>query len=84
MHQTPVALLGSKNPDILKDIQKISEKWEKRVKGLEYPWPKGGTFDMMVCEGMEIRIRDYKPKDQSKKRQEKRELELKLLKMFTT
>ncbi|KAL7377316.1 hypothetical protein ABVT39_025712 [Epinephelus coioides] len=68
MHQTPVALLGSKNPDIFKDIQKISEKWEKRVEGLEYPRPKGGTFDMMICEGVEIRIRDYKSKDQSKKR----------------
>ncbi|KAL7389089.1 hypothetical protein ABVT39_026373 [Epinephelus coioides] len=31
---------------------------------------------------MEIRIRDYKPKDQSKKRLEKRELELKILKLL--
>lgn len=34
-----------------------------------------GTFDVEVCEDMERRIRDYKPKDGSEKRKEKRERE---------
>ena len=82
MNTTPIALVGNRNPDIIKDIKKISEKWEKRTKGLEYPWPKGGTFDVAVCESMDTRIKDHKHKDHSKKRSGKRKLELKILKLF--
>ena len=84
MNMTPVAIVGSKDPDILKDIQKFSEKWEKRTKALEYAWPKGSTFDAVVCESMETCIKDYKPKDKLTKREGKRELELKILKQFKT
>jgi len=37
---------------------------------------KKGTFDVVACEDMERRIKDHKPRDKMKKRQEKRELGL--------
>ena len=77
MYPTAVAVVGNKNPDWLKDIRNISSKWQKQTEGLEDAWPEGGTFDVEVCESMERRIRDYKPKDKSKRRQGKKYLELK-------
>ncbi len=47
-------------------------------------WPRDGMFDVSVCEDMERRIRDHKIKDKSKKRQDKRDLELNILNMFKT
>lgn len=82
MSLTPVILLGSRCPHRLKEIQKISAKWEKRTKSLDPAWPKDGTFDVSVCEDMELRIRDYKPKDKTKKREKKKELELEIINMF--
>ena len=82
MDATPRLIISVKNPELFKDIQKISKKWEKRTKNLSSPWPKDGTFDVAACESMGLRIRDHKPKDKSKKRQRKRELEFKVLSLF--
>ena len=76
MSITSVALLGAKYPEQMKEINRISAKWEKRTKDMTSPWPREGTFDTSVCDDMERRIADYKPKDKSKKRQGKREREL--------
>lgn len=62
-----MALVGTKHPELLKQISKLSEKWEKRTKGMTSARPKDGTFDVTVCEDMERRIRDHKIKDKSKK-----------------
>lgn len=79
---SPVAIVGSKHPELIKDLQKISDKWEKRTTGLKTALPKAGTFDVNVCENMELKKKDYKSNDKSKKRQTKRELELQLIKLF--
>lgn len=79
MGVTPVVLVGATHPEHFKDVQKMSEKWEKRTKGLQSAWPKEGTSHGSVCEDMALRFEDYKPKDKSEKLQEKRELELKIL-----
>lgn len=59
---TPVLLVCSRYADRLKEIQKVSAKWEKRTNGLDPTWPKEGTFDVSVRDDME----DYIPKDISK------------------
>ncbi|KAE8277739.1 hypothetical protein D5F01_LYC24242 [Larimichthys crocea] len=82
MSLSPVMILGVKHPICRKEIEEISKKWKKRTKGLDSCWPEGGTFDVNVCEAMEVRIKDYKPKDKSKKRQQKREIELGIVKLF--
>lgn len=82
MSVTPVAIVAIKNSEHAKDVQRLSEKWAKRTKGLDPSWPKEGTFDVGLCEDMELRIKDYKPKNKSKKRLKKRELELETIKLF--
>ncbi|KAM4583817.1 uncharacterized protein PAE49_003635 [Odontesthes bonariensis] len=82
MDITPTIIISAKHPEHSKDIKKISLKWEKRTKNNVSPWPKGGTFNVTTCKSMEQRIKAYKPKDKSKKRQGKRELELKVLHFF--
>ncbi|KAE8289574.1 hypothetical protein D5F01_LYC11278 [Larimichthys crocea] len=82
MSLTPVMFLGIKHPAYRKDIEESSKKWKKRTKGLDSCWPEGGTFDVNVCKAMELQIKDYKPKDKSKKRQQKREKELGIVKLF--
>ena len=82
MSLSPVMILGVKHPACRKEIEEISKKWKKRTKGLDSCWPEGGTFDVYVCKAMEVQIRDYKPKDKSKKRQQKREKELGIVKLF--
>ena len=72
MDATPRLIISVKNPELAKDIQKMSQKWEKRTKNLFSPWPKDGTFDVSACEGMRVRNGDHKPKDKSKKRTKKR------------
>lgn len=82
MSLTPVAIIGSKHPEYLKDVQKLTKKWEKRTKGLQSAWPREGTFDLTVCENLEQRIMDYKAKQKTKKRLNKRELELAVVNLF--
>ena len=73
-------MLSTQN--ISKIFKKYPKKWEKLKKSLPSPCPKEGTFDAIACEDMERRIKDPKQRDKSKKRQEKRELELKVLNLF--
>ena len=82
MDATTILIISVKNPELFKDIQKISQKWEKRTKNLSSPWPKDGTFDVAACESMGLRIRDHKPKEKSKKRKRNRELEFEVLSLF--
>ena len=70
----------------IQNISKVFKKYLKNgkneQKNLFSPWPKDGTFDGVACEDMERRIKDHKPRDKRKKRQQKRELELKVLNLF--
>lgn len=84
MNITPVQLLGARHPEQKEEISKISKKWNKRTKKLDQGWPEGGTFDCSTAETMECRIKDYKPTDKTKKRQQKREKELQILSLFKT
>ncbi|XP_056618335.1 uncharacterized protein LOC130432826 [Triplophysa dalaica] len=82
MSSTPVDLLGSRYPVCKNSIERISKKWAARTKNLRTIWPENGTFDVAVCEEMEGLIKNYKPKDSSKKREEKRKLEQEVLNLF--
>ncbi|MGL5036159.1 MAG: hypothetical protein ACRC6F_00130, partial [Aeromonas sp.] len=82
MSSTPVDLLGSRYPVCKNSIERISKKWAARTKNLRTIWPENGTFDVTVCEEMEGLVKNYKPKDRSKKREEKRKLEQEVLNLF--
>lgn len=84
MAADPVSILSVKHPESAKDIDKISQKWYKRTKNFTNPWPKGGSFDLLLNEVMEQRILDYKAKQNNKNRKEKRQKELQILKLFRT
>ena len=73
-------MLSTQN--ISKIFKKYIKNWKKRTKSLPSPWPKDGTFDVVAFENMEQRIKDHKPGNKSKKRQEKRELWLKVLNLL--
>ncbi|GCC28039.1 hypothetical protein chiPu_0006465 [Chiloscyllium punctatum] len=79
---TAVEILGRKFPVVRDNIVKTSEKWGKRTKKLLTKWPKDGTFDMHICNEMEGLIKNYKPRDKSKKRHQKRDQEMEILKLF--
>lgn len=48
--ETPAQVLGEMEPFAKDLINKMSAKWTKRTQGAVVQWPKGGTFDMDVCE----------------------------------
>ncbi|XP_036071017.1 uncharacterized protein LOC118599606 isoform X1 [Oryzias melastigma] len=81
---TPITILSVQYPQWVNEIPKISNKWHKRTQKLDSPWPQDGTFDVDVCTVMETRIKDYKPKVHSKKRNQKRQTELQILDLFKT
>jgi len=80
--QTPVEALGKKYPAFRNQIVHTSTKWAKRTNKLKTPWPIEGTWCVERCEDLKSIIKNYRPRDDSKKRQEKREAELDLLAMF--
>lgn len=77
-----VEILCKKNPLNKDEIMKISEKWEKRTAKAGTKWPKEGTFDMVVCEEMEVMMKNHKLNKTGKKVIEKREREGIILAMF--
>ncbi len=78
-----VDILGLKYPLCKELINKISNKWQKRTKSMMAKWPKGGTFDVAICEEMETLIKNYKTKSISKKRRAiKRQKEKEVIAMF--
>ena len=82
MATKPVMVLGIRYPFKKDDILKISKKLTKRTKNTSQIWPEGGTFDVSLCESINECIKAYKPKDKSKKRQQKRENELEIVNLF--
>lgn len=85
MATTPVDILGLKYPLCKDMILKMSKKWEKRTKNKGTKWPKEGTFDVALCEEMDILIKNYKTKEKkskAKEREEKRDLEKRVLVLF--
>jgi len=74
--------LCKKNPLNSAEIMKFSEKWEKITAKAETKWPKEGTFDVAVCEEMEIILAKYKSIKSRKKQIERREREEIVLSMF--
>lgn len=79
---TPVTGVGICIPEYRADIKEVSGKWAKRTKKLAIRWPKEGTFDLRICEEMIGEIKNYKIKDKSEKRVEKRKLEMHILELF--
>ena len=77
-----VEILGDQYVLSRAEIKKVSKKWSKRTAKSETKWPKEGTFDVVVCEEMEVLIKNYKPNGKGKKAIEKRERERIILGMF--
>ena len=67
MPTSAVEILCEKNPLNKDEIMKISEKWEKRTSKTRTKWPKEGTFDMVVCEEMEVMMKNHKLNKKGKK-----------------
>ena len=82
MPSTAVDILGNKNVLVRAEICKISEKWWKRTARSNTKWPKEGTFDAVVCEEMEVLVKNYRPNDKGKKALAKRERERIVMAMF--
>jgi len=80
--KTPVEMLGRRFPALKGDIIHISAKWAKRTSKLNTPWPEEGTSCVERCEDLKGVIKNYNPRDNSKKRREKREKELEILMLF--
>jgi hypothetical protein len=79
---TPVEILALENPACKEIIGELSKKWAKRTKKLATKWPVEGTFDVAMCKEMEVLTKNHKTSDKSEKRNNKREQELGVLKLF--
>lgn len=79
---TPVEVISSKFPLLKGIVEGMSNKWEKRTRGIITKWPVGGTFDLINLRDMDTLIKNHKPKDQSEKRKEKKQIELQILGLF--
>ena len=75
MPTSAIEILCEKNPLNKDEIMKISEKWEKRTAKSRTKWPKEGTFDTVVCEEMEVLMKNHKLNKKGKKILKKRERE---------
>ncbi|XP_072328578.1 uncharacterized protein [Scyliorhinus torazame] len=80
--KTPVEILGDKFPALRGDIEHVSRKWAKRTSKTNTQWPEEGTWDVERCGNQKGMIKNYKIKDRSSKRREKREKELEILALF--
>ena len=85
---TPVDVVQRNNPLIssVTNVAKISEKWSKRWSQIDRPWPMEGTLNPDVIKIMHVLVSTYKAEQkkgsQGKRRKEKRQLELGVLKLF--
>lgn len=85
MALSPVETLIAKYPLCEKLITKISDKWQKRTKGLATQWPAGGSFELALCDEMETLIKNYKAEVRKRERAQrelKRQEERKILALF--
>jgi len=83
----PVDIVQKSNP-LIKDIEQLSKKWHKRWPKIEQPWPEEGTFNPDVIATLRVLISTYKAHQtkgkKGEKRQNKRQTELGVLKLFDT
>ena len=82
MAPTAVDIVVKKNPLNKEEIIKISTKWGKRTEKMDTKWPEGGTFDLVVCEEMEVMMKNHKINKKGKKVIKKRERERMILGLF--
>lgn len=82
---TPVDVVQKNNP-LIKDISKMSKKWNKRWPDIDQPWPVEGTLNPDVIKTMQVLVSTYKADQKKGKkgedRKEKRQVELGILKLF--
>ncbi|XP_048034382.1 trichohyalin-like [Megalobrama amblycephala] len=78
----PVERIITQYPICRDIIKKLSKKWEKRTKKLKTKWPAEGTFDVAMCREMKALIKNHKPHDKTKKREQKRQKEQEVLDLF--
>lgn len=78
----PVERIITQYPMCRDIIKKLSKKWEKRTKKLNTKWSAEGTFDLAMCREMKALIKNHKPYDKSKKREQKRQKEQEVLDLF--
>ncbi|XP_067255976.1 involucrin-like [Chanodichthys erythropterus] len=78
----PVDRIITQYPICRDIIKKLSKKWEKRTKKLKTKWPAEGTFDVAMCREMKALIKNHKPHDKTKKREQKRQKEQEVLDLF--
>lgn len=63
-------------------IQQVVKKWVKRTASKSTWWPQEGSFDVDLYDEMGTFIKNYKSKNQSEKRKEKRSMEEGVLNLF--
>ena len=82
---TPVEMVEKNNP-LVKGIDKISKKFNKRWAEIDQPWPPEGTFDPEVIKTLQVLVNTYKAEQKKgrkgQRRKEKREMELAILELF--